>query len=234
METTISIPFDSLGVLPEEVSRRMGYGEAEPDELTGALLKRLFEEAHERVRPSFYYRILPCRILAESVEVESVCFRTEKMLARLLRHSEKIAVFAATAGAGFQHWAEEVAAANDPLELYVLDALGSCIAESAGDYLEQQLESELSDHLHHTNRFSPGYCHWPVVEQQKLFGLLPPGVCGIRLNESSLMIPVKSISGVIGIGRQVVTKTYGCGICGDKNCYLRNQKRTASERTQAE
>lgn len=233
METEISIPFDSLEVLPQEVGRRMGYGEIEPDEFTSALLRRLLEEARARVRPSFYYRILPCRILAESVEVEGVCFRTEKMLARLLRHSEKIAVFVATAGTRFQRWAEEVAEAKDPLELYVLDALGSCIAESAGDYMERQLENELGD-LNHTNRFSPGYCNWPVVEQQKLFGLLPSEICGIRLNESSLMIPVKSISGVIGIGRQVVTKTYGCGICGDKNCYLRNQKRAASERRHAE
>lgn len=233
METGISIPFDLLGILPEEVSRRMGYGDTKPDEVTGALLRQLLEEARERVRPSFYYRILPCRILAESVEVEGVCFRTEKMLARLLRHSEKTAVFAATAGAGFQHWTEELAAANDPLERYVLDALGSCIAESAGDYLERQLEDELGD-LNHTNRFSPGYCNWPVVEQQKLFGLLPAGICGIRLNESSLMVPVKSISGLIGIGRQVVTKTYGCGICGDKNCYLRNQKKSASARRHAE
>lgn len=233
METEISIPFDSLGILPQEVGRRMGYGEIEPDEFTSALLRRLLEEARARVRPSFYYRILPCRILAESVEVEGVCFRTEKMLARLLRHSEKIAVFTATAGTCFQRWAEEVAATNDPLELYVLDALGSCIAESAGDYLERQLDNELGD-LNHTNRFSPGYCNWPVVEQQKLFGLLPSGICGIRLNESSLMVPVKSISGLIGIGRQVVTKTYGCGICGDKNCYLRNQKRTVSGRRHAE
>lgn len=233
MNAEIPIPFDALGILRQDVCRRMGYGEAEPDVYTRTLLDRLLEEAPRRVRAAFYYRILPCRVLSDGIEAGNMRFHTEKKLARLLRHSEKIAVFAATAGNAFQRWTQEVSAANDPLELYVLDALGSCIAESAGDYMERQLENE-SGHLKHTSRFSPGYCNWPVSDQHRLFALLPPSPCGIRLNASSLMIPVKSISGVIGIGEEVTTRTYGCHICDDKHCYLRGRKKSEQAATRKE
>ncbi|MCK5694244.1 MAG: methionine synthase, partial [Bacteroidales bacterium] len=75
--------------------------------------------------------------------------------------------------------------------------------------------------LHITNRYSPGYCSWNVEEQQKLFSLFPKGTCGISLSESSLMSPVKSISGIIGIGAEVKYREYTCEICPMLNCQFR-------------
>jgi len=54
-----------------------------------------------------------------------------------------------------------------------------------------------------TNRYSPGYCGWDVTEQHKLFQLMPENYCGIKLTPSALMDPVKSISGIIGIGKML-------------------------------
>jgi hypothetical protein len=72
-----------------------------------------------------------------------------------------------------------------------------------------------------TNRYSPGYCSWNVSEQKKLFSLLPEGCCGITLSASSLMSPIKSISGIIGMGRSVEFKEYVCEICSMKDCIFR-------------
>jgi len=76
-----------------------------------------------------------------------------------------------------------------------------------------------------TNRFSPGYCGWDVAEQHKLFGFFKDNFCGITLTESALMKPVKSVSGIIGIGRDVKYAPYQCHACEDKNCIYRNRKR---------
>lgn len=66
----------------------------------------------------------------------------------------------------------------------------------------------------HTNRYSPGYCGWHVSEQQKLFSLFPvASPCGIQLTDSSLMIPIKSVSGIIGVGSHVRKLEYTCGLC---------------------
>lgn len=51
--------------------------------------------------------------------------------------------------------------------------------------------------------------------------MLPDRPCGIELTESSLMYPIKSVSGIIGIGSRVERKPYGCTICRNTACYKR-------------
>jgi cobalamin-dependent methionine synthase I len=74
-----------------------------------------------------------------------------------------------------------------------------------------------------SNRYSPGYCGWNVAEQQILFALLPPNPCNISLTQSSLMQPIKSISGIIGFGPDVKSKGHTCQFCEMQNCIYRNR-----------
>ena len=54
--------------------------------------------------------------------------------------------------------------------------------------------------------------------------------CGVSLTESSLMVPIKSVSGIIGLGPQVRHLDYTCGLCDFKQCYKRKQRiRKSSE-----
>ncbi|MHB8579979.1 MAG: vitamin B12 dependent-methionine synthase activation domain-containing protein [Ignavibacteriaceae bacterium] len=81
-----------------------------------------------------------------------------------------------------------------------------------------------------TNRYSPGYCNWNVSEQHLFFSLLPQNFCGITLTESSLMLPVKSISGIIGIGSNVKYSKYFCDKCGVKDCTYRTYRLSANNK----
>ena len=101
--------------------------------------------------------------------------------------------------------------------------MGSVLAEACVARLEQQLDSDLN--VPHTLPYSPGYCGWRVTEQHLLFGMLPDRPCGIELTESSLMYPIKSVSGIIGIGSRVERKPYGCAICRNTACYKRRTSR---------
>ena len=91
------------------------------------------------------------------------------------------------------------------VKIYIADSLGSIIAEKTADCMEVALAEYIREkNWKHTNRYSPGYCGWHVSEQQKLFPLFPVAApCGIRLTDSSLMVPIKSVSGVIGTGTNV-------------------------------
>ena len=111
------------------------------------------------------------------------------------------------------------------VRVVIADALGSVIAEKCADEMELTLQESI-DKLgwHHTNRFSPGYCGWNVSEQQRLFPLFDGHTCGITLTESSLMVPIKSVSGIIGLGREVRRLDYTCGLCDFKHCYKRQKK----------
>ena len=73
-----------------------------------------------------------------------------------------------------------------------------------------------------TNRFSPGYCEWATDEQRMLVPLLGnPNPCRVRLNESALMWPVKSVSGIIGLGENVSYHDYACRLCQLTHCFRR-------------
>lgn len=220
--TTKNIPFEELPLKREDIYHTMGYGSATPDEVTLALLDELLEEASKRSKPQFLYRLIDCTFDGTEISLERQTFQTARTISTLLRRSKQMAVFVATAGEVFQEWMDEVTASGDMLRLFVLDAIGTCIVEAAGDYMEQVLQTEISS-LKHTNRFSPGYCDWPVSNQHALFSLLPENPLGIHLTDTALMIPIKSISGFIGIGEDVITKTYGCHICKKKDCVLRRK-----------
>ena len=95
----------------------------------------------------------------------------------------------------------------------------------AADQVEEQVRQLMKVHsLQITNRYSPGYCTWNVEEQHKLFSLFPEGCCGISLSSSSLMDPIKSISGIIGIGAGVEYQDYTCEICPMRDCQFRRTR----------
>jgi hypothetical protein len=48
--------------------------------------------------------------------------------------------------------------------------------------------------------YSPGYCGWTVRGQKNLFERLGPEQMGVTLNDSCLMTPIKSVSGVLVAG----------------------------------
>jgi len=74
-------------------------------------------------------------------------------------------------------------------------------------------------------RYSPGYCGWDMSGQKALFEYLEPEEIGIELNQSFLMIPLKSISGVMIAGDREIHEfrpTYSfCAQCQDKGCLKR-------------
>ncbi|MFI3317822.1 MAG: vitamin B12 dependent-methionine synthase activation domain-containing protein [Rikenellaceae bacterium] len=203
-----------------EVYRSMGYRGNTPEADICALCQELISEVEQIARPSFYYQIFDCDPSSESLKVGDTEFMTGKIISSLMKRSSSAAVFVATAGWQVQRWLDEISASGDALRLFIADAIASTIVEAMGDRMELDLEQRIGDMLH-TNRFSPGYCKWDIREQQKLFKVLSDQRCEITLNDSCLMQPIKSISGVIGIGKDVITKKYGCAICQRADCYMR-------------
>ncbi len=121
--------------------------------------------------------------------------------------SDHLALFAVTVG-------KEVCAEITRLFRDNDFALGSMLDSAASegtDLAAAAVEDHYRGHLREAGmldprsgvlRFSPGYCGWHISAQEALFDALRPGEIGITLNESFLMQPLKSISGVIVAGRK--------------------------------
>ena len=149
-------------------------------------------------------------------------FTPGKTLISELKGSEKVAFFITTAGKTIWEKSEKLLKGDDPVSGYVYDILGSAIADAAADRMQSFLKEEAERQGEKiTNRYSPGYCNWSVADQHKLFSLFRGSTCGVLLTDSALMYPVKSISGVIGIGRDVKYREYQCALCEMVNCAFR-------------
>ena len=144
-----------------------------------------------------------------------------------LRCAEGYALFIATCGEAFERFLQQLKAEGDMVRVFIADAMGSVIAEKCADEMEKNLQLSI-DKLgwKHTNRFSPGYCGWHVSQQQLLFPLFNGQTCGVTLTDSSLMLPIKSVSGIIGVGEKVRKLDYTCGLCNFEKCYKRKLKHT--------
>ena len=89
----------------------------------------------------------------------------------------------------------------------VMDAAASALVEETCDHLQESLPFS-----HLTFRFSPGYGDVPLSLQKQLLKVLDAGKrIGLTLTPSMLMVPQKSISGIVGIGKEAIKRT--CSGC---------------------
>ncbi|MCK9413050.1 MAG: hypothetical protein M0Q53_12165 [Prolixibacteraceae bacterium] len=151
-------------------------------------------------------------------------FQVGKTVLKELRNSEALLFFVCTAGKAISDKSTAMLIGEDPAKGYIYDQVGIFLTEAAGDRMHQLIRKELPPGQTTTNRYSPGYCHWDVSDQHTLFTLFPPSPCGVTLTPSALMNPVKSISGVIGIGKEVSYRDYPCALCQSLNCIYRRVK----------
>lgn len=214
--TKKELRYEDLGISLSEIYEQMGYEQAVPDEATVKETDIIIAEAKGFLRPRFSF----------FVQRELPDFAIGKIIERQLKGAEAYAFFICTAGVEYEAFQERLKKEGDMVRVFIADALGSVIAEKAADQMEQSLQENI-DKLgwHHTNRFSPGYCGWHVSQQQLLFPLFKGETCGVKLTESSLMVPIKSVSGIIGLGPNVRHLDYTCGLCDFKQCYKRKKKK---------
>lgn len=163
------------------------------------------------------------------IQVNGLEFHPTRAIAHQIRASEKLAFFMITAGEGITSWSQQELVEGDPMAGYIIDLIGSEIVVAALDRMHEDLAWKMgAADFKITNRYSPGDCGWPVSDQQKLFSLFPENFCGISLSESSLMHPIKSVSGIIGIGHHVTKTAYACDLCEMGTCVYRYRKEIRS------
>jgi hypothetical protein len=204
----------------------LGYESKLPDDIL-SMVKEVMSETTDCFDINGGYQIFDrISFIANEnhIRIEDTEFNSGKIVCHQLKKSEQIAVFVCTAGEQISHWSKQMIN-KDPLMGFIADILGSVVVEAAIDAIQQKLSDEMKQAgLKITNRYSPGYCGWHVSEQHKLFGILPKNICGIHLTDSSLMMPIKSVSGFIGIGANVRFNPYTCRLCEATHCVYRNKK----------
>jgi len=152
----------------------------------------------------------------------------ETVIGLVYPRGEVFALYVATLGAPLCDRIRELFAANDFARGFMLDSVASSAADRLSDLLAARLEDELGARGHNATRvlpYSPGYCGWTVRGQERLFARVRPADIGVTLNDSCLMTPIKSVSGVLVAGAREIHRFRPdfdfCGECRTHSCTAR-------------
>lgn len=220
--------FSELNLSTSKVEEVLGYEKGETPGIVFELIGKLFDTAKSicNIKAEYIvYSDVKFHDMNRILEVNDIYFKINKIVYGQIKKSESIAVFLCTAGEEIGKLSRKCMKEGDLLDGFIYDVIGSEMVEAAADLMQNKLKNEMAeDRRKITNRYSPGYCGWDVIEQHKLFRLIPDNYCGIKLTASALMDPLKSISGIIGIGENVKFNPYTCGLCDSTNCIYRDIK----------
>ena len=217
--------FDEININYDNLYASLGYGLNQTPEYIIDSIRNSIQKLGEICIPRTGHIIVDGHVSGTNrLVIGNTEFVTGKIIAQSLANAGKYIVFVATAGNEFKQFVHDIHKAEDIYEDYIYDMIGSEIAEATVNSLVASLEKQYhAEGIYVSNPYSPGYCGWHVREQLKLFSLLPPAPCGITLNDSCLMTPIKSVSGIIAIGKEVTKKPYGCAICDMGSCYKKRR-----------
>lgn len=157
-----------------------------------------------------------------TVEVSGITF-VSSVLRRQLDGANKIFPYIITIGPQLERAAAEQ---EDLLRQYYLEEIGNYALEQAADWLAKHLEDRYG--VGALSSLSPGSLDdWPITEQAKLFSIFgdTDKLIGVRLTESMLMIPRKSISGIFFPSEEGFT---ACQLCDREQCEGRKAPRLIS------
>ncbi len=187
-----------------------------------SLIDDYAEHAHHLINPLYSYIIKDVEWARGSIAFieDSIIFQSQ-VIVQLLEHCHQVAIFLVTIGKYLGETTSQLARDGLILQATVLDAIGSDAVERLADFAQDKIkEIAEAQGLVTSRRFSPGYCDWNIGQQRMLFYALTGNTLGIRLTGECLMIPQKSISGIIGIGPSIddVENYNPCKTCNKQDC----------------
>jgi len=212
-----------------EVYLLMGYGDNTPDKAILQVIEKVLSDLYECISLRYGYVLVHGgRCGKEQLQLGGETFFTGAIIAHAMKEADYYALFTVTIGEGFDDYVAALKQEDDILLSFVADVLGSILAETTVSLLMDTLKRKAEQKgMKISNNYSPGYCSWHLSEQQKLFRFFPENSTGIRLTDSCLMLPVKSVSGIVAIGREVKKRPYGCDICNMSSC-IKNKKKQSN------
>jgi hypothetical protein len=195
----------------EEVGRALRVRPGNED-----LVAALLAEAGPLLRPRAFFRdAFIGRREKEALEIGGFRFQS-RVLVHNLAGAEFVFPFVLTVGAELETAAS---AQNDLLRQYYLESIADMALGAAAEALKEHLRKVFG--VSALGLMDPGSLEeWPISEQVPLFGLLgdTESRVGVRLTDSLLMVPRKSISGILFPSDDSFTS---CRLCPRNSCHGR-------------
>ena len=207
-----------LKVDRSETLRYLGYKGGHIPEDVEKMLTECMEKIEEIANIRYVYKVF---------NVDEVALKGNDIAAHL-ENCQNCIFMAATIGIETDDFVKRMQL-KDMTRAVILDACGSSAIENVCTQVEEILREQFGyKGMYVTGRFSPGYGDMPVSQQRELCELIDAQrKIGVYITDSNMIIPVKSVTAVLGISKtEPKTKTEknsNCDSCNlAENCNYKN------------
>jgi hypothetical protein len=202
------------GIEPERASQRL-FDVAE----------KVIEQTEALIKPAAVYA------LVDVIELEHRTVRFAggsfegSLVQKSLAGADQFYVAICTIGDDLENKVDQMMN-EDPVSAVAFDGAGISAVRKVSLTVEDLISKETCAlDLSLGMRAQPGQEGWPIEQQREVFKILPGEKIGVRLNESCLMIPRKSVSFVIPRGKNLNNAVVPCDFCSKRNrCEWRKEK----------
>jgi hypothetical protein len=212
----------------EEILRYQGYSRNKVKEPNQNILRITEEEinrGYSLFKPQGIYSLIKIKgsALEGRINLESgFIFRFAKSIIKQLKGASHLLVGVVTIGDLLEKKVSELFSHGEFPQALALDAVGTVAVEDFSRKVRKLARQEVIEQGFKTSRhFSPGYSGWEVSQQEIVFKSIPSDNIGVRLSKGFMMLPQKSLSWVIGVGKEIIVSSEEenkCKDCQSKYC----------------
>ncbi|HPU00823.1 MAG: hypothetical protein GX890_00665 [Firmicutes bacterium] len=208
----------------EQALRGQGVDPAKASALITRVAESVLDEANALLKPAAIYGWLP----VEDFQHERITFPggsfSGPLVARAFAGASRLYLALCTIGPDLEKRVAELMA-GDMMQAMALDGAGTAaVSEVSRQVRERIAASAEKEGLSAGMHANPGQEGWPIEQQRIIFSLVPAEKIGMRLTESCLMLPRKSVSFVIGCGEKMSAGNVPCDFCSKRDrCQWRNR-----------
>ncbi|WKY45719.1 hypothetical protein Q5O14_06380 [Eubacteriaceae bacterium ES2] len=131
-----------------------------------------------------------------SVTISSDIIFSGKMPPKILKEASHCFCFVAS----LKGYDQQIETLDGTMKKYFYDIWGTSFIENASTWLKRKIGQELNDYnLFYSPFWNPGQHQFELVNQRPIFELLSPSDIGLELTSHLKMIPIKSVSGIMGV-----------------------------------
>lgn len=209
------------------VLKYMGY--KNPEDVSSAVeadVDAQIEAVQGLLEPALIYEEYPIKVDEDwqKVYISDGKAWESRFVSTYMKGCDTMIVLVSTIGPKLPEEINKAFAQWDYLRAMALDS----IADNAIDNMNKQFWVKLVNRVKKegkgiTGMLSPGHSDWNIEQQKLLFELVDASAIGVSLTDSCLMMPIKSISGIYGIGKDIpISKSsHNCDMCPIKGCFMR-------------
>lgn len=212
----------------DEVLRYQGYSKKKvknPNQNILRITEEEINQGYNLFKPRGIYSLIKITCFTSKGRINldnELVFRFPKSIINQLKGASYLLVGVVTIGDFLEKKVSELFSQGEYPQALALDAVGTVAVEDFSREVRKLARQEVKEQGFKTSRhFSPGYSSWEVSQQDIIFKSIPVDNIGVKLTKGYMMVPQKSLSWIIGVGKEMIAPSEednNCGNCQYKSC----------------